>query len=105
MRSAKPRFAYTISLRTSVSASAARSRPSPIDGRWTSANGMETSTRSTPDDPSGAIGTGRSDTSGRADAGSLAISLMERPRLLESADGPRDRAVILVHPLVVLLHL
>src|SRR4029453_5093273 len=40
--------------------------------------------------------------SGGADARGLAISFVEGPRFLETADGAWNRAVVLVHPLVVL---
>src|SRR5262245_28172295 len=107
MRSAKPRFAYTTSLRMPVSASDARSRPSAIDGRWTSAKGMQTRTTSTGPTSgpcSGGVGAGRSRSvaSGGADACSLAVSVMEGPRLLESTDGARHRSVVPVHPVVIL---
>src|SRR5262249_55378937 len=93
-----------------VAASDAWSRPRAIDGRWTSAKGMHTSTMSTgftvgPRPGATDVGESRSGTSRGADARRLAIALMECPGFLEPADGTRDRAVILMHPFVVLPHL
>src|SRR5215510_16370542 len=78
-----------------VSASAARRRPRAMEGRWTSANGMETSTTSMAN---------HATTSGGADSRRLTIPFIESPGFFEAAHRAGYRRVVLMDPLVVLHH-
>src|ERR1044072_9144593 len=80
----------------SVLASDACKRPSAIEGRWTSAKGIETRTTSI------YVIYLRPRELRDLDTRRFAIAFVERPRLPEPTDRPGYRTVILVYPLVIL---